>query len=180
MRPGMRGIMSMTEANGGNDSLEDLKQVLFGAFPDFPRRQSRRGVGDKQRAQAFPQIRTPNERLNPVGEIDDLLKTPGADPQYIRHSVSLSRVRLIIDNPTVGGKALSPPSNLGCDVRKILEQLAGNFHDEGIETVAAEIGRPDEIATGHVEITLGHLVVLRPSAGGIEIRHDRSDHQLRE
>ena len=57
------------------------------------------------------------------------------------------------------------------------EALARHLHDERVEAIAPDIAGPDEIATGDVEIALGKLRVVVTATAGVEIGHDRRDHE---
>ena len=57
------------------------------------------------------------------------------------------------------------------------EALGRHLHDEGVQAVASNIAGPDEIATGDVEIPLGKLRVVVTTTAGVEIGHDRRDHE---
>src|SRR6476659_1633121 len=106
----------------------------------------------------------------------------------VRSTTSLRCSVLPVARPPYGPPLPSPtyphPTQAGREEESLrdmkigLEQLARHFDDEGIQTVAAEIGGPDEIPSGYVEIALGGLVVIPscPSRVGVSTRRIKIGH----
>jgi hypothetical protein len=82
----MGGVVRVPEADGRDDPLDDVEQILLSAFPDFARREGRGGMSDEEGAQPLAHLRVPNQRLNALGEVDDLFQISGGDPEQLRHT----------------------------------------------------------------------------------------------
>lgn len=71
----------MPELNARNHVLDDLKKVLFGAFPDFTGRHGSGGVSHEDRAKPFLHVCLPNDRLDDLGQVHHFFQLPGLDVQ---------------------------------------------------------------------------------------------------
>lgn len=77
----------MTEADGRYHLLHYLEQILLRPLANFPCRQGGGGMGDKDGTQAVPHFCTTDQRLEPIGEIDDFFQTSRLDLEMFRHSI---------------------------------------------------------------------------------------------
>ena len=80
----------MAEADGRDEVLDNLEQVLLCPLADLSCGQGGGGMGDKERAQSLPHLCPPDQRVQAIGEIDDFFQTAGPDSQRFRHSFSRS------------------------------------------------------------------------------------------
>ncbi len=77
--------MGVAEMNARDHLLHDLQEILLGPLPDLSGRQRGGRVRDEQRAEPLLHLRLPDQRIDPVGQIHDLLAAAGADVQDLRH-----------------------------------------------------------------------------------------------
>src|SRR6185437_3981916 len=85
MGPRMCGIMRMLKANPRNHLLDDLQEIIVSPLPDFPRCQRSSRVCHKKGAEAILQLRLPDHRLKPIGQIDDLFRGGCFDTEDLAH-----------------------------------------------------------------------------------------------
>src|SRR5688500_9599076 len=85
MGPGMRGIMRMLETNSRNHLFDDLQEIIVSPLPDLPGCQSSSGMRKKNGADALLQLRLPDHRLKPIGQIDDLFRGCCFDTEDFAH-----------------------------------------------------------------------------------------------
>src|SRR5690242_14883849 len=136
---------------------------------------------DEEHAQTIAHLPALDQRLHTLGEVDDLLETSGADPEHLRHTTSAPPgYRVIIGTTAIGRKARGFLRTAERISSTLLEKLRRHLYYEGIDVIAAEVRRPDEILTCDIQVALWRLGIIRPAARGIEVRHDRSDDQLRQ
>src|SRR5262245_14377470 len=62
-----------------------------------------------------------------------------------------------------------------------VQERGRHLHEERVEAIAAHVGRPDEIRTGHIQVAFGPLRVVVAvdvsPAGRVQIRHHLRHHQ---
>jgi hypothetical protein len=144
--------MGVAKAYGRYHLLDHFEKILFGPFADFPCRQGGGGVRNKERTEAFLHLCSPDQRLDAIGEIDNLFEMTSADLERFRHALMDPSVT-IIDNHDGRKKGRSSgmirerPGTFPAGLQK----MSGNFDDEGIQSVAAEIRGPNKILTRHIQ-----------------------------
>ena len=77
----------MPELNARNYLLDDLKKILFRAFPDFTGGHGGGGVSHKDRAKPFLHVCLPNDRLDDVGQVHHFFHVSGLNVQEFRQKV---------------------------------------------------------------------------------------------
>lgn len=86
VRPRMRGIMTMPKIDLRNHFLNDIQQISFRSLANFTGRQTGGRVGHEYAAETFRHLPPGDQRIDAIGEIDDLLEPIGLNLQRL-HSL---------------------------------------------------------------------------------------------
>ncbi len=79
MGPGMGRVVRMAKTDARNDLFNNLQKVLFCPFPDFSGGDRGGRMGHKDGAKAGGHFRSPNDGLDLIRQVDDLLQLGGID-----------------------------------------------------------------------------------------------------
>jgi hypothetical protein len=69
--------MAVPKINLWNHLLNDIQQIFFRSLPHLTSRQTRRRMRHEQTAQTFRYLAFRDQRIDAVGEVDNLLQSIG-------------------------------------------------------------------------------------------------------
>ena len=71
----------MPKVDCGDHLFDDIQQILFRALPHFPGGDARRRMCDEDTAQPFRHYVVGENRIEPIGQVHDLLQALGLNFQ---------------------------------------------------------------------------------------------------